>query len=140
MPVLAEPIAVVPVGITLLDQQHNALFAVLERLENLANTPAQSESVVAAVDSLFDYAQIHLADEEEFLRKAGYPLLASHAASHRLFIDAIMDMMARLERGEDIQPRVVRTIRDWLAKHINSDDAAYAQFLREAQAARAAGN
>ncbi len=117
------------VGVNILDDQHRGLFKLLAELEALASAGNESAAIVTAVDALYSYAQMHLADEEQLLKDVGYPCLAQHIAEHKLFIDSIMDIDRRLAQGENIHSYLVRTIRDWFVRHINTSDSSYAQFL-----------
>lgn len=134
----AGPMVVVStVGIPFIDAQHAQLLAVLDRLQTLAGTSHQFAAIVEALDALFSYAQTHLAQEEALLKRAGYPRYEAHVAMHRQFIDAIMDLMARLEAGEEIFQDLVLAVRSWLVEHINVADMDYAAFLPDtAQKAR----
>ncbi len=130
----ALPLSVKPVGIVFIDAQHAQLLAVLERLESLAGTRNEFAAMVEGVDALFNYAQTHLADEEHLLREIGYPGLEQHAAQHRWFVQMIMQLMTRLEAGDDILGDLISALRSWFVEHINADDMDYAQHLRPGDA------
>lgn len=121
------------VGIAEIDAQHAQLLLVLDRLEALAGTPNEFAAIVEGVDALFNYAQTHLAEEEHLLRQIGYPRFEAHAARHRRFVEAIMQLMSRLERGEDILADLISSIRTWLVEHINTDDMDYVPLIPCAQ-------
>lgn len=122
---------VVPVGIDEIDRQHNRLLSCFDRLELWMERGHGTAAVFDAITSLNDYAGIHFRYEEAWLRRKGYPRLDAHCEEHRAIVEGLERLTERLGEGEDIGDETLRTLRDWIVRHINDTDAEYARYLHD---------
>lgn len=118
------------VGVPELDEDHKRLIDIINRVET-----AEREGVPVrwVLTDLADYAHYHFQQEEDGLRKAGYPHLAKHARDHEAFV-AWLEELARtyaMAPRDDVSPTVdVKDyLKTWMIGHILGEDMEYKDFL-----------
>ena len=122
------------VGVEAIDQQHQALFALYNRLLVVLSSGVANKVFGLSDDvmqGLADYVCLHFAYEEDLMAKAAYPDLEAHKAQHRLYIEKIQDAQARLDRHsppEDWEDLCI-FLADWLKSHVLGDDRKYIPYL-----------
>lgn len=119
------------VGIIMLDQQHQRLIALIDRLGEEDESGDGMSYVLSELDW---YVREHFRDEEEMMEAAGYANLKAHRAEHRGFEDWMRSVQAAYESGGEakfyIADNVNAYLRDWWANHILIIDMAYKGKLR----------
>jgi hemerythrin len=121
------------VGVEAIDRQHRELFA---RIDGLMSAMSQAKGREVVADLLLflgEYVQVHFADEEELMRRRGYPGLEGHVAQHRGFAATFAQLRERLSQSG---PTVALTIElnnkvcGWAVKHVLGSDRALGAFLQ----------
>lgn len=118
------------VGDALMDQQHQGLFRLIDRLEDTSLDVGAMRATLAELDR---YVDEHLQEEEDILRSCSYTELESHIRQHDEFREWLtaakgsMDMPHHdvLTLGHNLQV----FLRDWLLNHIMSADQAYKDWV-----------
>jgi len=123
--------AFLSVGNARIDQDHQRLFEILNRLAD-ADARRERAVVADAVEEMVSYAIEHFAREEELMEAVRYPLLAEHRQQHR-------ELTAKVEAWRN---RVANrwhpwhggtffaVLAHWLVSHILEDDRMIADFCR----------
>jgi hemerythrin-like metal-binding protein len=118
-------IANMSVGDESLDREHRELIDIINLIgEALASASANRHT--ALINQLLSAAREHFEHEEQALLRTGYPEYARHVQEHR----RLMDRIVTLADIEEISPRVLQLLRDWLIEHVYEHDRAYASFLK----------
>lgn len=122
------------VGIELIDDQHknwiNHFNAVLHAVESNQDQAA----INSTLDFLSDYTSLHFDTEEKFMTKSNYPALEEHREKHSALKQTVSDLVRDFREDGVSRPLAdaINTLMDnWLAKHIQETDMAFAEFARE---------
>lgn len=120
-------------GNPMIDSEHQSLFDVANNLLDAILSKRPADEVSSIVDQLVSDVTQHFIDEEAALAGAGYPLLAEHAAMHRVLANKAVLLMQRfqnnsLEVGELFQ----FLAHDLIARHILSGDRDYFPYTQQA--------
>ena len=118
-------------GIHEIDEQHKALFEVVERLDQAVSSEDKWSAVHYALVELENYVRVHFAVEEALMRLHGYPDLDAHIGAHRAFTAALADIKQHSIR-KDVSDDMIKLLRNWLVNHIGKADKAYVPTLRNA--------
>ena len=119
-----------------IDQQHQQLFALLDRLYAAVcaggDDSSEGQSAVeAVVTELVSYTRSHFFFEESLMRESGYFGLEQHQQEHHRLLSMVDEKMAALRRGDKIiSIDLLEFMNLWLAQHIIKSDSQLAQFLR----------
>lgn len=113
------------VGVEDLDQQHRALFEVINKLDD-AIAGARRHEIMGAFSHLLDYARGHFAFEEAFMARTKHADLDAHQLEHAAFVDRVMRLWEEFlaDRG-DVAPRLLEFMQDWLVHHVRHTDQGY---------------
>ena len=121
-------------GIKEIDEQHQVLFDVIERLEQAVTSEDKWSAVHYALVELDNFVKIHFAVEEALMRLHDYPDLDAHIGAHRAFTVALAEIKQHSIR-QDVSGEMTKLLRDWLVGHIGGMDKAYVPKLRTAPVA-----
>ena len=120
------------VGVRELDQQHQQLIKMLNRListQGPINT--HSETVSDTLMAMTRYAQVHFKAEERLMEAYGFPGLEEQKIQHRDFRKKTVDFCTATTIGvEKIPEALLEYLVDWLTHHILKDDMAYRSFFK----------
>jgi len=122
------------IGIEEIDVSHKRLFGKINELISvLADRDCQS------VRETFAYISSHYveseSDEEELMRRYGYPFLDSHLQEHKRFIENFMALKEEADEGKCDLPylsfRTQLLLFDWFTGHIAKTDRHLGRFLQK---------
>jgi hemerythrin len=115
------------VGVEELDQQHQKLIKMLNRLISVRETTdTRSETISDILLAMTRYAQEH------FKRAHGYPGLEEQKQEHRAYRKKTVDLSTATTLGIDAVPEVLLAyLFDWWIHHIVDEDMKYKQFFAE---------
>lgn len=121
------------VGIPSIDRQHRKIVDLINEL-NTAMESGETDSILRQIfRELVAYTDHHFRYEEELFERAGYGDAAAHMQEHEALRKKVIDMKDRVDRGEFVLGvEVMSFLRDWLTRHIQGSDMAYAPDLMEA--------
>lgn len=117
------------VGVPVLDVQHKALIALINKLSEQGGTAGMMGYVF---DELEVYVRTHFKTEEELMAAYAYPDLDAHRRQHRAFEHWLRAVRQTYDSGThaDLIAESVNTfLRHWLINHILSADRAYKPLL-----------
>jgi hemerythrin-like metal-binding protein len=121
------------VGIAAIDAQHREMADVLNRLEAAVAAGAANESILA---KLIQLTELHFALEQDLFRQANYPAGGVHTQRHgflRLILKRVGEPLDN-NRNPVADRSHLEFLRGWLMNHIDRDDRAFADYLREKEA------
>ena len=81
---------------------------------------------IDALEEMHQYATMHFEFEEAYMKRIGYPDLASHIAIHNAFKGKLERI--RNDYQNNIRPlnsEIMKLIENWLVNHILSEDQKY---------------
>ena len=127
-------------GIPEIDQQHDSIFHLFDRIGALtadAYRPLDDDEVDRLLDilsELRDLALEHFTTEEAYMTEADYPDLEGHATAHVHFMDDITRLEVELMNGSAIPTVTIRTaLMDWYAGHIVEMDQPFGEFYKKSR-------
>jgi len=126
------------VDIPEIDEQHATFFAMLARIDTVADDlyrPLEDDGVdevLDIMDEIRKHAQDHFGTEEGYMEEVGYPGLDDHRTAHERFLDGIVRMEGELLNGSAVPPVKIRTfLADSCRDHILSMDKPFGQFYNK---------
>jgi hemerythrin-like metal-binding protein len=121
------------VGVRELDQQHQQLIKMLNRLIATQGTIAtHSETISDILMAMTRYAQTHFKTEERLMEAYGYPGLEEQKMQHRDFRKKTVEFSTATTLGINQVPEaLLEYLVDWLGHHIIEDDMKYRSFFRD---------
>ncbi len=114
-----------------IDQQHQQLFALLDKLYEAVCAGQGASFVEEVVSELVTYTRSHFYLEESLMRERNDPGLMGHQREHQWLLERVDDKMAALRRGDRVMSiELLEFMNQWLGQHIMKSDIQLAQRLR----------
>jgi hemerythrin-like metal-binding protein len=121
-------------GIEQIDRQHQELTAAARRFQEAVQAGSGFEVLTGTMESMIRYAEDHFTLEEAYMAHIKYPHLPAHREDHARLRARISYLQQRVAGGGDLakvlelSAQLCKYVRD----HIVKEDAAYAEFARNA--------
>ena len=107
------------VGAGTVDEQHQQLFSLLNRLAGHVRGGSPKLDVDRVVSELEGYTKFHFTAEERVLKGMGAAEMLEHKKQHSYFVTEIAKTRHALLERKNVEPRdLVVFLRDWLVHHI----------------------
>lgn len=110
-------------GIELIDEEHEELFRIIKRANDLISEELlhdKYDEIVSVLDELRNYTIQHFTDEEEYMESISYEGLSLQKKTHEMFVDKLNDI--NLDDLDDNQQQYLIELVDfllmWLVNHI----------------------
>ena len=110
-------------GIEIIDEEHQELFNIIRRANELITAELlhdKYDEIVSVLDELRGYTVQHFADEEEYMESIQYEGLENQKKTHQMFVDKLNDI--NLDDLDDNQQQYLVELVDfllmWLVNHI----------------------
>ena len=114
----------------LIDEQHQAMIAMINHLHICITEPMQRPEFSARLELLCNYAMEHFATEEQLMQQQNYPHLARHQAQHALLTKQAYALNQRFLGGDlPLDSTVSESLREWFMDHIQGEDRELGLFL-----------
>ena len=125
------------VGHIILDEDHQVLIGMLNRMHNAKHAGATNEKLYRILDELIDYTQVHFAREEKIFDRLDYANAEAHKRQHVVLMKKAFELRERFtETGADVLGAIALDfLKNWLQKHIMGTDMEYAKLLEKRAAA-----
>ena len=125
-------------GIPEIDEQHETIFSLLDRIGNISAhgyRPLDDDEVDRLLDVLTELresALTHFGTEEAFMQELDYPVLEAHATAHEHFLDDLTRLEGELMNGSAIPPVTMRGfLAEWYGEHILDMDKPLGDFYKK---------
>ena len=114
------------IGIKEIDDEHKKLFDMINDAMVLTNETEDAESIAKnLIKGLKDYADVHFAYEEAYMKKINDPELERQVKEHKAFTEKINDFKLDISSAEASKKslnELLVYIVNWLYKHILGSD------------------
>ncbi len=122
-----------------LDKQHQAIFAGFNRL--IKNEESNDVGVVREIiHNMINYHKDHFSDEEDYMKKNGFPELVEHKKIHHAFTKFFLKYREDFERAYKAKKMDYDTLRkfimkakkylaDWFLNHVIIEDQKYVRYI-----------
>lgn len=117
---------------TMIDAQHQAMFATINKLIDLLASVPTKEQVNEIMAALVAYKKFHFQTEEKLFAEYQWEGAAEHIAKHREFTVALDAMVQKF--GDDsmgLAFALIDYLEDWLLNHILVEDQKYVACFQE---------
>lgn len=115
------------VGVEELDRQHQTLIDLIN--EAYAAIQKHDGHMVSAIlTRMQEYAALHFAAEERYMKDAGYPDLDAHTALHAAFVKDVEGFQREQHKKTNLSKLFVYLSR-WLTRHIMDEDRKYSESM-----------
>lgn len=118
-----------------MQETHEREIAILNEIDNLAIDYEMRkeglEKLEAKIEEYILHVKEHFASEERLMEKYDYPSYEMHKMAHDMFL-ADLDYSTKIWKSRGDINKIIYFIRktpEWLVMHVNSVDAATANFL-----------
>ena len=121
------------VGSQLLDQQHQQLFALLQKAADCIKdeSPNNRGAFHSILNEVCLYTSTHFRTEEALLKQCEYPDLEAHKAEHFVFLAQISELNFAASQGVVRKVDLHDTLFRWLSHHILESDMLYSAYLKK---------
>lgn len=127
----------IAIGVKTVDEQHKYLLAIANKFLRAMHMGVGDKILAAIIRELREYTVTHFRDEEEIMRKAGYPHLMEHQREHQNLTAQVKKYQDDIYRKNPLDPLEIRGfIKQWLIGHMINSDGRIAAFMREPGAAK----
>lgn len=124
------------VGIREWDSDHRQLLNLMNDLGDHDAKAQSLEQIYSSVQTLSDYANIHLGSEEKVMERMEYPGLEKHKEKHEEFRQWVSNLQNRIEANPDDWngEKTGEYLTKWLHTHILTIDMQYKDFFQSRSA------
>lgn len=110
-------------NIPLVDQEHEYLFTLIRRTNDIVHDPFmvdKFDAINEILEELRDYTIKHFADEERYMASISYDGLAAQQQAHRAFVERISDIhIEDIDEDQDAYlDDLITFLVKWLVQHI----------------------
>ena len=118
------------VGVTSIDEQHQKLFDVVNRLQLSMKEGRAKETFSELLRAVAEYAIYHFLNEENYMRQLEYPGMDDHKAQHDTFVAKVLELQSQMEQGRlFLSIEMISFLSDWIHDHVLGTDQELGPFL-----------
>lgn len=118
------------VGVTIIDEQHKKLFALLNELKDAQEKEKDYDTFYKIINELCDYSVYHFKTEEDLLKEINYPHLSEHVEEHEYFRRQVKELQKMSkERKLLLSIKLVIFLKEWILTHVLESDKDFGRFL-----------
>jgi hemerythrin len=116
-----------------IDDQHQELVGLLNRLFVAVSTQESDEAIVKSLDALMSFTATHFALEEQLMQQANYADLEAHKKEHRKLLDQLnLLRQKQASKQEHLYFEILGFVKTWLKGHILGVDMKYSPAMQKA--------
>ncbi|MEE9543059.1 MAG: hemerythrin family protein [Thermodesulfobacteriota bacterium] len=124
----------IAVGVDVIDEQHKALFHVLNSLAEAIDRNSGANEIERVLGFLEGYVSEHFSTEEKMMKKVSCPGYKEHIDQHNIFIESFEEIR-KVYRSEGATDELLLMLKsklcNWLFSHIMMVDKRMGLFLNE---------
>jgi len=114
------------------DAQHRQLFSMIDNLQSAMEKREGSKVIHGILAELIQYTNSHFSDEEEAMKRCGYPLFEEHRKEHLKLKETVKKYQDDLNAGRLVfTGSILNFLINWLKEHIAKSDKKYTPFLSD---------
>ena len=118
------------VGVTSIDEQHQELYDLVNRLHLSMKEGTAKETFGDLLREVANYATHHFGNEEKFMREFDYPGFEEHKAQHDIFVSKVLDLQSQMDQGRlFLSIEMISFLSDWIHSHVLGIDQELGPFL-----------
>jgi hemerythrin len=118
------------VGVDSIDEQHQELFDVVNRLHLSMKEGTSKETFSELLREVANYAIYHFENEEKYMRQFDYPDLDKHKDQHDTFVSKVLDLQSQMDQGRlFLSIEMISFLSDWIHDHVLGIDQELGPFL-----------
>jgi len=118
------------VGIDLIDDQHQKLINIINKLFGSFSEGKADELIPIVLNELTEYTVYHFNTEEKLFNKFNYPDKENHISAHNNFVKQVKEWKIKLKSNdESIHYECINFLKTWLLEHIKGDDVLYSEYF-----------
>ncbi len=118
-------------GIETIDIQHRKLVEIINEVMKAMEDSMPEGTIARIVNEMQQYAEDHLAYEEDIFGQCGYAETAEHRAEHDIFRETIEEFRGRSkENGITVAIELLGYLEGWLIKHVLITDRKYVEAFK----------
>lgn len=126
------------VGVEEIDNQHKELFNRINGLVAAVKQHICKYTISDVIRFLEEYIVVHFGEEENYMKKYGYPEYSKHKAQHEKFMQNFSELkkeLVKLEGGKkpgsyELSVETNKVVVDWILDHIFKVDKKLGAFLK----------
>ena len=126
-------------GIELVDEEHKHLFDIIRDTNDVIHAELlhdKYDEIIRLLSELREYTETHFSDEEELMKKIGYPEIEAQKRAHSAFVEKLVNIDFReLEAMDDNQEEylmdLIGFLLGWLSNHILASDKKIGKYIKE---------
>jgi len=125
----------IPIGIDIIDEQHQMLANMVYTAQNQLTETSTREEIEAMIHDLMGYALYHFETEEELMHEYHYDAgeMETHCEEHRGFSATIARFQQDMHVGKLVSgDQLLAYVKQWLESHTLYTDQKLGEFLRSA--------
>ena len=113
-----------------IDEQHEFLFNLLNRLYDSFVEGAEQGTLDVILTELIDYTVYHFNTEEDLFNKHKYPDLDNHKKEHNDLTNQVVNLQSKFKEGSaTISFEVLDFLKDWLVVHTMDSDQKFTSYI-----------
>ncbi len=119
------------IGVPIFDDEHKKLIGMINALHDAIVAGTHAVVLKKIEDDLIEYTIVHFQHEEMFFEDYIYPGAEAHVAQHARMKRRILAYREDVARNPSAElcAEMLRTLREWLASHILTEDKKFGAFL-----------
>ncbi|MBF0454328.1 MAG: bacteriohemerythrin [Magnetococcales bacterium] len=118
------------VGFKPIDDDHQRLFSMINKLNNAIIQGHDREAILAILSELIDYTAWHFRHEDRLMQVNDYPEQEKHRDNHKMLVDEVLKIEQDIrENNRDVSTDLMLFLLEWLNGHIHQVDKKLADFL-----------
>ena len=119
-------------GFSPVDQQHQHLFEIINRLHEAMLTGHGRGVLEETLDEMIHYTIEHFATEEKLMLQTNYPFYAEHKEIHDQLTQEVKEIGEKVANHEHlVTVELSHFLTQWLIHHIRGQDLKMIRFYRE---------
>ena len=119
------------VGIRAVDEQHQKLFDIVNRLYDLEDGEEIKEKLRIILYEFNDYMKEHFQDEEDYMLSIGYPYLEEHRKLHEEIVESLGQIIHTPAKLAIVKSKMRVVAKRVLIEHILNEDMKIKLYLLE---------
>lgn len=116
-----------------LDEQHQQLINMINRLHLLIVEKGTESEVTQIIEEFISYTKIHFAEEEGMMARSGFPSVVAHQQVHKTFINEINTIIKKFTGNKFLRFKFFNLAMDLLMNHIETEDQRFAEYYKSAK-------